>query len=153
VKPSTLYITNRMEADSTSHPDPPLGFCSIGSGPVRLAGLAAGLALRLWMLKKYFLVKGLVIYGDMAKHLLLHGSMRLTGLAGLKSDTDSLPYRSSWRSASRASAWKTTLGSLGADCAGAGRLPAPGRFAGRIAPSRSRRLRLGAGISRRRRTR
>ncbi|MGO9776696.1 MAG: ArnT family glycosyltransferase [Terracidiphilus sp.] len=45
--------------------------------------LNAGLALRLWMLKKYFLVNGdSLIYGDMAKNLLLHGQYALTGVAG-----------------------------------------------------------------------
>jgi hypothetical protein len=45
--------------------------------------MAAGLALRLWMLKKYFLVNGdSLIYGDMGKNLLLHGQYALTGVAG-----------------------------------------------------------------------
>ena len=45
--------------------------------------LAAGLALRLWMLKKYFLVNGdSLIYGDMGKNLLLHGQYALTGVGG-----------------------------------------------------------------------
>jgi hypothetical protein len=45
--------------------------------------LAAGLALRLWMLKRYFLVNGdSLIYGDMGKNLLLHGQYALTGVGG-----------------------------------------------------------------------
>jgi hypothetical protein len=41
--------------------------------------LAAGLALRLWMLKSLFQVNGdTLIYGDLAKNLLLHGSFALT---------------------------------------------------------------------------
>ncbi len=42
--------------------------------------LAAGLALRLWMLRDYFLVNGdSLIYGGLAKNLLLHGSYALDG--------------------------------------------------------------------------
>jgi hypothetical protein len=45
--------------------------------------MAAGLVLRLWMLKKYFLVNGdSLIYGDMGKNLLLHGQYALTGVGG-----------------------------------------------------------------------
>ena len=41
--------------------------------------LAAGLALRLWMLKRLFQVNGdTLIYGDLAKNLLLHGRFALT---------------------------------------------------------------------------
>jgi hypothetical protein len=41
--------------------------------------LAAGLALRLWMLKRFFYVNGdMLIYGDLAKNLLLHGQYALT---------------------------------------------------------------------------
>ena len=41
--------------------------------------LAAGLVLRLWMLKSLFQVNGdMLIYGDLAKNLLLHGSFALT---------------------------------------------------------------------------
>lgn len=43
------------------------------------AALAAGLALRLWMLKDLFQVNGdSLIYGDLAKNLLLHGRYGLT---------------------------------------------------------------------------
>ena len=45
--------------------------------------MAAGLVLRLWMLKKYFLVNGdSLIYGEMGKNLLLHGQYALTGVGG-----------------------------------------------------------------------
>ncbi|MGH9562256.1 MAG: glycosyltransferase family 39 protein, partial [Terracidiphilus sp.] len=50
--------------------------------PVLLA-LAAGLALRLWMLRKLFFVDGdSLVYGDIAKNLLLHGRYALTGGGG-----------------------------------------------------------------------
>jgi hypothetical protein len=54
------------------------------TGPLRPAlsvalALAAGLALRLWMLRKLFDVNGdMLIYGDLAKNLLLHGQYALT---------------------------------------------------------------------------
>jgi hypothetical protein len=48
------------------------------ASPVSLA-LATGLALRLWMLGKLFDVNGdMLIYGDLAKNLLLHGRYALT---------------------------------------------------------------------------
>lgn len=50
--------------------------------PVLLA-LAAGLALRLWMLKKLFFVDGdSLVYGDIAKNLLTYGRYALTGAGG-----------------------------------------------------------------------
>ncbi len=50
--------------------------------PVALP-LAAGLALRLWMLAKLFYVNGdMLIYGDLGKNLLLHGRFALTGNDG-----------------------------------------------------------------------
>ncbi len=50
--------------------------------PVLLA-LAAGLALRLWMLRELFFVDGdSLVYGDIAKNLLLHGRYALTGGGG-----------------------------------------------------------------------
>jgi hypothetical protein len=50
--------------------------------PVALA-LAAGLALRLWMLKGLFHVDGdAAIYGGLAKNLLLHGRYALNGAGG-----------------------------------------------------------------------
>ena len=46
--------------------------------------LACGLALRLWMLKHFFNLEGdPLIYGDLAKNLLLHGSYALTGSGGV----------------------------------------------------------------------
>jgi len=45
--------------------------------------LAAGAALRLWMLKEFFQVQGdSLIYGALAKNLLLHGSYALNGTGG-----------------------------------------------------------------------
>ncbi|MGA3068661.1 MAG: glycosyltransferase family 39 protein [Terracidiphilus sp.] len=50
--------------------------------PVTLA-LAAGLALRLWMLMEFFAVNGdAPVYGGLAKNLLLHGRYALTGAGG-----------------------------------------------------------------------
>src|SRR5208282_1375575 len=49
------------------------GYCNSG------IAIAAGLALRLWMLKSLFQVNGdALIYGGLAKNLLLHGSFSLT---------------------------------------------------------------------------
>jgi hypothetical protein len=48
-----------------------------------LLALTSGLALRLWMLKQFFNVNGdPLIYGDLAKNLLLHGSYAMTGGGG-----------------------------------------------------------------------
>jgi hypothetical protein len=45
--------------------------------------VAAGLALRLWMLKEFFQVNGdALIYGGLAKNLLLHGRYALNGAGG-----------------------------------------------------------------------
>ena len=45
--------------------------------------LAAGLALRLWMLKKFFQANGdTLLYGGMARNLLLHGQYALSGANG-----------------------------------------------------------------------
>ncbi len=50
--------------------------------PVALP-LVAGLALRLWMLKKLFYVNGdMLVYGDLGKNLLRHGRFALTGSGG-----------------------------------------------------------------------
>jgi hypothetical protein len=84
LKQSTLYSTNRMEADSTSQ-FRTRRWAFIPSAPVLSVSLAlaAGLALRLWMLMKYFLVNGdSLIYGEMGKNLLLHGQYALTGVGG-----------------------------------------------------------------------
>jgi hypothetical protein len=48
-----------------------------------LTALAAGLVLRLWLLKKLFEVNGdALIYGGVAKNLLLHGRYALNGAGG-----------------------------------------------------------------------
>ncbi|MGA2671781.1 MAG: glycosyltransferase family 39 protein [Terracidiphilus sp.] len=48
-----------------------------------LPALAAGLVLRLWMLKEFFQVNGdTLIYGGLAKNLLLHGRYALTVASG-----------------------------------------------------------------------
>src|ERR1019366_7765920 len=79
---SKLYCTNRMEADHLSQ--------SKGSFDVGLRAalsvapaLAAGLALRLWMLRSFFQVEvDASIYGGLAKNLLLHGRYAFTGAGG-----------------------------------------------------------------------
>jgi hypothetical protein len=46
--------------------------------------LASGLALRLWMLKQFFDLDGdPLVYGGLAKNLLLHGRYALTGVGGV----------------------------------------------------------------------
>jgi hypothetical protein len=73
-----------MEADSNSQ-FKIRRWAFLPSAPVLSVSLAlaAGLALRLWMLKKYFLVNGdSLIYGEMGKNLLLHGQYALTGVGG-----------------------------------------------------------------------
>jgi hypothetical protein len=53
-----------------------------------LPALAAGLVLRLWMMQQYFEVKGdPLVYGDLAKNLLLHGSYALSSGNGDLSPT------------------------------------------------------------------
>ena len=48
-----------------------------------VVALAAGLALRLWMLKEFFQVNGdSLVYGGLAKNLLLHGRYALNGSGG-----------------------------------------------------------------------
>jgi hypothetical protein len=84
-KQSTLYSTNRMEAapQSQSTARCRIRFPLAGALSVVLA-LACGLALRLWMLKQFFNLEGdPLIYGDLAKNLLLHGSYALTGSGGV----------------------------------------------------------------------
>jgi hypothetical protein len=84
LKQSTLYSTNRMEADSNSQSNT-RRWALVPTIPVLSVSLAlaSGLVLRLWMLKKYFIVNGdSLIYGDMGKNLLLHGQYALTGVAG-----------------------------------------------------------------------
>ena len=81
---STLYSTNRMEAALESQSKtmlPEFASPRHRRCPLCLA-LAAGLALRLWMLKQFFQVNGdSLIYGGLAKNLLLHGRYALTGPA------------------------------------------------------------------------
>lgn len=79
----TLYIKNRMEAGEESQLTPRV---HLAERPKRgravlIVGLAlgAGLALRLWMLRNVFEVNGdSLIYGGLAKNLLLHGRFDLT---------------------------------------------------------------------------
>ena len=48
-----------------------------------LGALAGGLALRLWMLKQFFQINGdSLIYGGLAKNILLHGRYALNGAGG-----------------------------------------------------------------------
>ncbi len=55
----------------------------VGPGISVALALASGLALRLWMLKHFFDLHGdPLIYGDLAKNLLLHGKYALTGGGG-----------------------------------------------------------------------
>jgi multisubunit Na+/H+ antiporter MnhB subunit len=55
--------------------------------PIALA-LASGLALRLWMLKRFFNVDGdPLIYGEIAKNLILHGRYALAAAGGVMAPT------------------------------------------------------------------
>jgi len=77
----TLYITNRMEAGHKSQSDARrrVSTGALSGLSVALA-LIAGLGLRLWMLKEFFQANGdSLIYGGLAKNLLLHGSYALNG--------------------------------------------------------------------------
>jgi hypothetical protein len=85
-----------MEADPESQSTPVhqvgtnsySGASSRIDGPLRrtlpiVLALAAGLVLRLWMLGKFFQVNGdALIYGGIAKNLLLHGQYALDGASG-----------------------------------------------------------------------
>ena len=77
-----------MEATHQSQSQLPQQASPRDSGPVRLAlllapPLAIGLLLRLWMLKHPFQVNGdALIYGDIAKNLLLHGHYAFSGANG-----------------------------------------------------------------------
>jgi len=54
-----------------------------GQAPSVILALTAGLALRLWMMAKFFEVNGdSLIYGGLAKNLLLHRGFALTTLVG-----------------------------------------------------------------------
>ena len=81
---STLYITNRMEAACQSQSRAVRRVRVRAPGVVSLVlALAAGLGLRLWMLKQFFELRGdPLIYGDLAKNLLLHGQYAFTSPDG-----------------------------------------------------------------------
>jgi hypothetical protein len=73
-----------MEAASTSQSATRRGTSVLPLSSLSIAlALAAGLLLRLWMLRQYFLVNGdALVYGGIAKNLLLHGRYCLDGVAG-----------------------------------------------------------------------
>jgi hypothetical protein len=86
-----LYSTNRMESGNESQS---AGLARGGTrGAARSANtrfwvaagaaLAAGLALRAWMVKKFFEANGdSLIYGGLAKNLLLHGRFAISAADG-----------------------------------------------------------------------
>lgn len=80
----TEYGANRMKAASDSRSTESRAFTTLRKNRMRDAlliviPLAAGLALRIWMLKHLFEVNGdALIYGGIAKNLLLHGRYDLT---------------------------------------------------------------------------
>lgn len=69
------------------------GIRAIARAVLRYApALAAGLALRLWMLGKFFQVNGdTLVYGDLAKNLLLHGRYALGQGAAIQPSLMRLP--------------------------------------------------------------
>jgi len=73
-----------MEADHESQSNARRGILTRGGPGVSIAlALGAGLALRLWMLKQFLDLHGdPLIYGGLAKNLVLHGSYALTGGGG-----------------------------------------------------------------------
>jgi hypothetical protein len=79
-----LRYTNRMEAAAESQLNALRRAIAGVRGPVRAAlpavpPLALGLVLRLWMFKELFQVNGdTLVYGGLAKNLLLHGRYALT---------------------------------------------------------------------------
>jgi hypothetical protein len=79
-----LRYTNRMEAAAESQLNALRRAIAGVRGPVRAAlpaapPLAMGLLLRLWMFKELFQVNGdTLVYGGLAKNLLLHGRYALT---------------------------------------------------------------------------
>jgi hypothetical protein len=74
-------LTSIFEAASGRAPQPAPG-CLRQALPVALA-LAAGLALRMWMLKSFFQADGdALIYGGLAKNLLWNGQYALNGANG-----------------------------------------------------------------------
>jgi hypothetical protein len=71
------------ESQSTKMPSMARRAFGDGAVPAHLLPLAAGLALRVWMLHRFFLVNGdSLIYGGLAKNLLLHGRFGLTAGSG-----------------------------------------------------------------------
>jgi hypothetical protein len=78
-----------MEADHESQLIARRGIAARGGSAVSIVlALGAGLALRLWMLKHFFDLHGdPLIYGSMAKNLVLHGSYALTGTDGVMHST------------------------------------------------------------------
>jgi hypothetical protein len=74
-----------MEADSPSQSKLPRRILVLSLPRLSVAlALAAGLLLRWWMLKHYFVVNGdALVYGELAKNLLLHGCYGLVGAGGV----------------------------------------------------------------------
>lgn len=84
----TLYSKNRMEAGEESQlaaQSPQVKRLGRGIPGLAIApALLAGLALRLWMLRNVFEVNGdSLIYGGLAKNILLHGIYGLTTGSGI----------------------------------------------------------------------
>ena len=66
-------------ATSSIQPGPPRNWIRPGSAISAGLALAAGTALRIWMFRNFFEVKGdSLVYGGIAKNLLLHGRYALT---------------------------------------------------------------------------
>jgi hypothetical protein len=78
-----------MEADGESQLIARRGVLARPGPGVSIAlALVAGLALRLWMLREFFDPSGdSLIYGGLAKNMLLHGSYALTGSDGVMHST------------------------------------------------------------------
>jgi len=67
------------ESQLTDRQEPGCGRLGVGPALSVALALAAGLALRLWMLKEFFEVAGdSLVYGSLAKNLLLHGHYAIT---------------------------------------------------------------------------
>jgi hypothetical protein len=83
--PQSQSAAHRPSSSGAREAGPDGVFCSIFSGwignPTVVLALAAGLFLRLWMLRKYFQPYGdALLYGDLAKNLLRHGSYAFSGV-------------------------------------------------------------------------
>jgi hypothetical protein len=78
-----------MEADHESQSNARRGMVArLGPGASIALALGAGLALRLWMLKQFLDLHGdSLVYGGLAKNLVLHGSFALTGSDGVMHST------------------------------------------------------------------